>query len=295
MNWNYATIVRFFDPGAEIRKPWNEKDFHDRFVRPVDLFLRSCSSEMQQLVVVSNGDTRFPLGEAVDQEGLTPTMRAIRKTFPIECTLGQITLVLDKEWGNNAGSASALNLGWQTAVAAKQVNYILSWNPEFVLSGHLVSRGLHHMEQHNLAVTGFYRRRWWERPQWAVNQNTASLWEVSLLQSVDGFSVDCDGNDASKVVIPGTGELAQLAGMDDFDIMLRVAKRTGKFPRWGMVGRSSPSVWQIDFPPGSERAEMLRIKIARQYSVMQEWAKKHFPDVEFVHLMDSFFSHLHQD
>jgi hypothetical protein len=289
-----SIVLRVFDSGAGIRKDFSVSDFQNRFVSPLEIMMKTTFPEVVGFVVVSNGNPQYGLGEAMDSYGETLTTRAIHEAFPNQCKSGYIRTVVDRNWGNNAGSAHALNCGWRLAVKENCSTHILSWNPELQMTGHLLTQGFTHLERHNLDFLGFYRQGYWEKPQWAVAQNTACLYCVPFLESVDGFADECDGNDGRTIIVPEFGKVP-FAGMDDFNLALRFKKQFGRTPRWGMVGRTRPFLWNIDFVPGTEREMMLKIKIARQYAVMQEWVQLYFQEMSFRTVMDDFFAHRHED
>ncbi len=296
-----SIVCRWFQIGADLPhrdgylKAFNPQDFETRLAAPLRRFMRTMGSEVKSIVIVSNGDNRFGLGEWIDPRGSTATVYAVRHVFANEVANGFIRTVVDPLWGNNAGSAHALNVGWELAAKEDGATHILSWNPELQMTGGLLARMLAHMERHALDFVGAYRQGYWRLYQWQLAQNTACLYPTYVLQSLNGFSSEnCDGNDGTTVEVPGIGKVT-LAGMDDFDLALRFAKTFDRTPRWGMVGRADPFLWDINFAPDSDRAKMLRAKIARQPIVMEQWVARHFPGVAYHDFMDTFFAHRHED
>lgn len=299
-----AVVMRWFQPGCGFPdpendgtlKPFDEVDFQVRLVQPLRTFLSSMGDEVRHIVIVSNSDPRFGLGELVGADGKTATIRAIQRIFSREIENGLITIQADDEWGNNAGSAHALNLGWRLAVAQDRcVDHILSWNPELQMTGSILARMFAHLERHHLDFVGAYRKRYWYLYQWRMAQNTACLWPVEVLEKGGGFSAEnCDGNDRATILIPGIG-LVTRAGMEDFDFALRLWLASGHPPRWGMVGRADPFLWDVDYTPGTVRARMQQQKVARQPTVLMARAEQHFPDIPYSDLMDAFFANHHQD
>lgn len=300
-----AVVIRWFQPGCGFPdpendgalKPFDEVDFQVRLVRPLRIFLSSLGEEVRRIVIISNSDPRFGLGESsVNAEGETATMAAIKRTFPREIESGFIRIQADDEWGNNAGSAHALNLGWRSAVDQDGgTDHILSWNPELQMTGGILARMLTHLERYHLDFVGAYRKRYWYLYQWQMAQNTACLYPVHVLESVGGFSPEnCDGNDRRTITVPGIGQVTR-ASMDDFDLALRLWRAAERPPRWGMVGRADPILWDVDFIPGTERAIMLQKKIARQPSIIEAWVRRHFPDQDYSSVMDAFFANGHSD
>lgn len=298
-----AVVIRWFQAGCGFPDPkqngapklFDEEDFETRLVRPLRTFVSSRDASVKQIIIVSNGDSRFGLGEHIDDAGETATMMALRRTFPDEIRDGLIHILVDREWGNNAGSAHALNLGWRSAVDQEEISYILSWNPEMAMTGGILARMLSHLEQHNLDFVGVYRKRYWLLYQWRLAQNTACLWSVETLQSINGFSPEnCDGNDRRTITVPGFGVVTR-AGMDDFDLALRCWLTQGRPLRWGMVCRADPVLWDVDFVPDDPRSTMLQAKIARQPSIIEAWVEHHFPGERFSEVMDTFFAEGHSE
>ncbi len=296
-----SIVCRWFQIGADLfckdgyLKAFNATDFETRLAAPLRRFMRAMGSEVKSIVIVSNGDNRFGLGERVDPHGLTPTVYAIRNAFREEVAQGFIRTVVDPLWGNNAGSAHALNVGWELAAKEDRATHILSWNPELQMTGGLLARMLAHMERHALDFVGAYRQGYWRLYQWQLAQNTACLYPTEVLQNLNGFSHEnCDGNNGATIEVPGIGKVA-LAGMDDFDLALRFATLFDRIPRWGMVGRTDPFLWDINFGPDSDRAKLLQAKIARQPIVMEKWVERHFPGIAYHDFMDNFFAHRHED
>ncbi|MDD2766394.1 MAG: hypothetical protein PHH40_01350 [Candidatus Moranbacteria bacterium] len=290
-----AVICRWFQIGAGVTKSFNQEDFEKRLAAPLRRFMRSIGSEVKQIIIVSNADLRFGLGEATDEFGCTPTKRALFVAFPNEMTNGFLRVVVDKEWGNNAGSAHALNTGWRSAIETNNVSHILSWNPELEMTSGILARMFAHMERHGLDFVGAYRQGYWRLYQWALAQNTACLYPIEVLQKMEGFSPEnCDGNDNRTIELPAVGQVA-LAGMDDFDLALRFSKKTQRMPRWGMVGRADPFLWDVNFAPNTERARLLQKKIIRQPMMMEHLVKLHYPEISYNELLDEFFAHRHED
>lgn len=295
-----AVVIRWFQsqvglPQADGSiKPFDMEDFKERLVNPLHRFMQSMGREVKRIIIVSNSDQRFGLGEATDNEGHTSTFRALCHAFPREMAHDFIRVVIDPLWGNNAGTAHALNTGWATVQEDPEITHLLSWNPELQMTGGILARMFSHLERHGLDLTGAYRQGYWRLYQWQLPQNTACLYSMELLESLKGFSVECDGNDRSVIQIPSLGKVSR-AGMEDYDLSLRYALQYGRFPRWGMVGRADPFFWDINFVPGSERAEMLRAKIARQPAVLEYRAQERFPNTPYPELMDTFFAHRHED
>ena len=282
----HSIVIRAWQRGAG--RPgvaFDQPAFERRLGRPIDLMLRTSDHKLARIVVVVNTDRRFPdfIGETVVHDGLTPTMRELKARFG-----DAIDVLADPEWGNNAGSASALNAGWRHAAHCADVSHILSWNPEMALTGHHVERMRHHVYEHNLEICGYLRRGYWERPVFHLFQNTAAMYSTSALKEAGGFDTRCDGNDGTTIDIDGLGRVT-LAGMDDQDLLLRLTKARGEVPRIGMVGRRDPAQWQRHFPEEPERQKAFDIKIRRQYAVLRAWTHIHLPQMSLEDYLDLVF------
>lgn len=285
-----AVVIRKFQRGAGIDKAWDQAAFEKDVRIPIEGLMKTAPPALRTVVVVSCGDPNSRLREAVDEGGRTPMMRAVETAFPDECARGLVKTVLDTTWGQNPGSASALNAGWR-AMEGGETDLVLSWNPEFKLSGHTLAAGLDHMRRYFLPICGFYRERWFERFQWNMFQNTATIYKMSLLEAHGGFSPRCDGNSGETIEIGG--RKVALSGMDDFYFYLTAMKNTGKALPWGMYGNMEPSDWEVEFSKPDRQADF-DDKVARQLIVMQAWAKEIFPDVPFWRLMSNIFPMLRQ-
>ena len=286
-----AMVLRKFQGGAGRTKEWSVSAFERDVKDPIKRMTSTAPPSLRQIVVVSCGDPTSPLSEAVADDGTTPMMRAVKEAFPEEVERDFIKVVLDTSWGKNAGSASALNAGWRATDDGVN-NTVLSWNPDFHLPGHILACGMEHMHRYNLALCGFYRKRWFERFQWGTFQNTATLYDMELLREHGGFSTRCDGNEGETISIGDTK--VRLMGMDDFYFYLTILKNTGKILPWGMYGVMTPSNWETDFPDDDRKQADFNEKVSRQLVVMRAWANEIFPDVPFGHLMDQMFAEMRQ-
>jgi hypothetical protein len=220
-------------------------------------------------------------------------MLALKARFPKEMKTSKIIILPCTNWGPNPGSAIALNMGLE--IASQESDWVLNWSPEMEMDSRRIELGLAHAERHHLPIVGFLRQNWWERPQWAVPQNTACLWKADLLSRVNGFASECNGTGRIIKIALRPGEEPEdipVAGMEDFHTLLRMQKKFEDL-RWGMAGRSEPLSWNTDFQ-GERLATHLK-KVARQYQVMQIWAKDIFPELSFNQVMNQLFARCHID
>ncbi len=270
----HSIVIRVWQKGAGYNgKPLTET-FESRLIDSIGLMLLTSNNDLDRIVVVVNGDDRFPdyLGENIAGDGSTPTVRALRHHFG-----DRIDVIVEKNWGNNAGSATALNTGWRYAIRNPEVDHILSWNPEMALTGHHVAQMRYHMNEHWLEICGYLREGHWKLPVFNLFQNTAAMYRLSILQEVNGFSEHTNGNDGVTIETEHLGRVTR-AGMDDQDFLAHVtAVRGGEVPRIGMIGRSDPAPWQTRFPDEPERQKMFDIKVERQYAVLREWVAMRLP------------------
>ena len=287
-----TVVTRSFQAGVGgAGKEFNSILFAEKVAKPIRNLLRF-SEAVRAIVVVTNGDPKSNLAENLIGENCTPTVSALRQTFPAEVESGIIIPMICYDWGKNPGSGNALNMGIEFVQAGDYGNCVMMWSPEISMDGYFISRALVFMEQRNLFVVGFLRERWWEKTQWNVVQNTATIWNVAVLHSIKGFSPECNGT-GKTVKTSEFGEVP-LAGMEDFHAMLRIMKSNPDF-RWGMVGRENPLTWDVNFEPGSERERNHLIKVTRQGIVMVEYAKMIFPELDFTTTMNRLFERYHQE
>jgi hypothetical protein len=280
-------ITRSFQARAgKDGKKFNEKFFAKKVAKPIEKLIHY--KNVKKIIVVINGQPGNRLAEIVT-DNKCPTLSYLWKYFPKEAEKGIIHPHICTNWGDNPGSATALNEGMKIA---KQdgAEWLLNWSPEIEMDGFLIHEAFLLAEQRSLDVVGALRESWWERPQWAVAQNTSALWHVETLSKIGGFDRECNGT-GETVYTPKHGDVP-LAGMEDFHAMLRLIRDTPDF-RWGMVKRTEPLKWNTDFEPGSEREKNHLIKIERQYAVMQAYARQIFPGISFKKIMDIFFARLH--
>ena len=283
-------VTRSFQTGVgEGGKSFNTEMFVQGVALPIRRLLKD--DVVGNIVVIVNGEQGNRLAEIPNNQGITPTMTALRDYFP-EVASGRILVSLCTNWGPNPGSAIALNDGLKIAQKQKDIKYVLNWSPEIEMDGTRIGQGLSHAERHNLSVVGYLRQNWWERHQWNVAKNTACLWDIKTLSAVNGFALECNGTDRT-IQTKEYGDVP-VAGMEDFHAMLRMMKQFQEL-RWGMVGRAEPLFWDTNFEPGSERLLNHLKKIARQYQVMQIYAKDIFPELSFNHVMERLFSSYHLD
>ena len=231
------------------------------------------------VVVIVNGDRESPLSEIINDNGKTPSIIAIEKTFPKEIANGKIIAHLCENWGYS----SALNEGVEIARNKFNANIVLTLSPEIEVDGLDLDKAIKFMRERNLYVLGF------QKEGWQVPRNTIALWKVDTLERIGGFFLECDGI-GKTVLIPKFGEVS-LAGMEDFHAILRMLKAFPDFS-WGMFGdKSNPLKWHTEFSPGSEREYRHLIKVARQERIMEEYSKWIFPNLSYKRIMEILFAH----
>jgi len=82
--------------------------------------------------------------------------------------------------------------------------------------------------------------------------------------------------------------------MEDFHTVLRSIKDNINF-RWGLIGRANPLPWDTNFEPGSDREMNHLKKVARQFKVMERYAKDVFPDMTFDQVLNEVYVRYHLD
>ncbi len=283
-------VTRSFQAGAAgfEGKSFDMSQFQKKVAEPINVLLRF-PEVVGNIVVTTNGEAGNKLAEIIGPDGKTPTVRAFEEVFPSEVSSGKIILRVCADWGKNPGSGNALNEG----IALATGQWVMCWSPEIEMDGYKIISALNLADEKKLMLVGFMRKRWWEKPQWNVVQNTACLWRTDAIKDIGGFAPECNGT--GETVQTAEYGAVPLAGMEDFHAMLRLMGKYGDDFRWGLVGRKDPLHWDTDFPPGSEREENHLKKVARQYLVMKAYAGKIFAGVSFENLMDKLFSLRYQD
>jgi len=258
-----TTVSRLFQAGATAQSYDNNK-----FGSAAKAFRKIlASSEVNQLIVVTNTEVGNKLAEVVDSEGMAPTTLAVRSEFAAEGD--RVVVIQCDQWGKNPGSAMAVTYGCQEAIRRGEKNYIMPWSSELAVTPAQIARALAFAESRALDVVGFHRENWFHKLQYHVFQNTGAIYRVETLINNEFFSADCDGNAGRTLEVPGFG-VVPLAGMDDFHFLLRALKNQDSV-RWGMVCRNAPLPWNVNFEPGSERALQHLQKVARQEAVMYQY------------------------
>jgi hypothetical protein len=278
MNQDIAVITRSFQRGAKLDSGFDQGRFYKSVVAPIVEVLKSNRVSLLTIVTCGGGDSGKYAEEVVDGE--TPTTRAVQTMFPAEVKSGRIKTVVCMNWGLNAGSATALNEGLTMASFAG-VPYIMNWSPELKVHAEHLAMALGHMERHALDVCGFLRSLHWFKPQWQVPQNTGAIWRTDRLKNVDGFSEYCNGDGKTVVKTSEYGDVS-LAGMEDYEAILRMHKADSSGPRLGMTCRASPLPWDLaNKKAGTAEYDDNMKKIARQWEVMKAYTAQHFSDEPF--------------
>ena len=292
----FAT-TRSFQGGATF-DTFDVEKFKKGVVAPITKLLSTAPPEFMGIAVVSCAEVGSKYAEQVvldrnnptlphddDIYDRTPTTHYLREAFPKEVAAGRVVPVLCKNWGLNAGSATAINDG--IAVARQHgTDDVLVWSPEIDLDGHMISAMLAHKQRYALKLAGYMRNRWYQRLQWAFAQNTCAIWDLDTLKAVDDFNSACNGDGKSVVSTPEFGEVP-LAGMEDIEAYFRASRHFGESLRWGAVGMQNPAVWNLALKkPGTREYDDNAKKIARQGLVMDAYASRIYPELEPVEVYD---------
>ncbi|MFA6097998.1 MAG: hypothetical protein WCV50_04330 [Patescibacteria group bacterium] len=242
------------------------------------------SPHVRHIYVVTNAEPGSKLAELPDDDGSTPTTRLITDTFSSE----KVTPVACNNWGLNPGSCAAIN---------KVIEVISHWNnlphwllvlsKEMLINPFVISEMIRTSDRYHLKVCGCYRQNHWEYYQWSVAQNTVCLWEYQTLAEFSGFDTRCDGRQDETIEIES--RQIQIAGMDDFHLMLRIQAKYGLDWRWGMVCNSNPLIWDLSRKSFAEMEQHL-IKVRRQAKIMEIYVSEIFPELDFRTVMNLFFS-----
>lgn len=290
MSTRVIAVTRSFQGGATFDS-FDVTKFNKGVVGPIQKLLSTAPPELAGIAVVSCAEAGSKYAEEVrpgidetDTER-TPTIHFLHEAFPEEVKSGRIVPVLCKDWGLNAGSANALNAGI-TVARKHDAGNVLLWSPEIDLSGHMLTEMINHMDQHALKLVGYMRNRWYQRLQWAFAQNTCALWNVDILKMIGDFNPTCNGDGITTISTPEFGEVP-LAGMEDLEAYFRASAALGEFVRWGAVGMRHPAVWNLALKvSGTREYDDNAKKIARQGLVMDEYAKRVFPNLEPIDVYD---------
>jgi hypothetical protein len=277
-------ITRSFQSGAGKGVEFDDIYFESNVVKPIKNILTF--KNIKQIMIISNGDQRINFSEALLDKNRTPTITAFEIHFANEIRSNRIICHTSTNWGENPGSATALNEGIE--IARKETDWVLLYSTEIKLNENIIADAFCQAKKNKLAVIGFLREYWQQRIQWQVVQNTAAIWNIPSLLKVDLFAQECNGM-GETIYLEPYGDIS-IAGMEDFHAMLRMLKNDFNF-RWGMIGQDNPLPWNVNFEAGSQREFSHNKKVARQEIVMKKYAKQIFPDLTFEQVMEKLYKH----
>jgi hypothetical protein len=239
---------------------------NDRFRRFVEEPIREIlSSGHVRRVVVAIPDLDSGYSE-VPHRGVLPSETAIGNAFSREIGDGRVLSLRVSHWGANPGSATALNVG---LAHAREVGapLFLAWSPEFSIKSKDLDYAVKIIETAGHDVVGYYRAGYEGHRPYLIPQNTCALWQVESLSAVNGFDSLCEGDGLSIV-----------AGMEDFDLLLRLVRLRRVPASIGMLGASSPYHVDTSFKrTGTQELHDHLRKVERQDQVMLAYAERHFP------------------
>lgn len=268
-----GVTVRDFTGGAGFEKDGVIKELDDEtFLKKSGaiVHLLETTNLIDHVAIVSCCDHSVTWGEAIDDQGHTPTWRAYCEHYPELVKDGRLRVVFVNNWGQNAGSGRAVQAGVES-VLASGLPFAMAWSPELDISSDRLTKAMAMLEHYNLDGVGFLRQNFHLRPQWMLPQHTGLIatrecWEWAEIPTY------ADGDEG--LTIETEVGPAKVAGMDD---MARIfaAMRFNASIRIGMYGWNDPIPWNVDLDD-PRQAE----KIARQWAVALEWAKRSFPRVE---------------
>lgn len=263
-------VTRTFQPKTD-HQTFDQKKLATEFIEPLKALTHNNTS-IKEIIIVTNTEVHNQYAEIPDRFNTPPSHSALKTILcndETQLLLNgiPIKLISCKQWGKNAGSANALN----QALSLVQTPYVMFWSAELSIHAHHISTALSQLKSHKLSVIGFLRNNWKTHYPWNIPQNTGAIWHTAALQSLQGFSLYCDGNNEQYCTLE-SGQQALIAGMEDYHALLRLLI-SNKNALWGMIGEDSPIHWQIKSDLRNQ------IKINRQAKVMEHYLtyfeKKH--------------------
>ncbi len=299
-------VTRSFQGGATFES-FDVGKFEKGVVAPIKKLLATAPPEFIGIAVVTCGEYGSKYAEEVKFVGnedynptmndddfgnikfMTPTTKHLCEAFPEDVASGRVVPILCRDWGLNAGSATAINAGIEVA-RRRDADKVMVWSPEIDLDGFMVHEMLCHKEIYALRLVGYMRNRWHQRLQWMFAQNTCVIWDMELLQMIGGMNPACNGDGKTMVSTIEYGEVP-LAGMEDIEAYFRATAELGEFVRWGAVGQRHVATWNLALKkPGTREYDDNLKKIARQALVMDEYAKRFFPHLEPIDVYDQMIA-----
>lgn len=270
-----AVIVRDFQAGAGRTKPFDEADWRKKAEKVVAM----ATALSARVYIVSCRDVSSPYSEAPNQAGYTPTWQAYQRHFNTQIEKGMLVYTPVDDWGQNLGSGRALQTGIDQALVTN-AEYIMTWSTKMSITPEQVTRAIEPLEENRLDGIGFLRAGFEESPQWLLPQHTGFVanrhcW---LAAPIPRYTDGDDGREIETAV--GT---TLLAGMED---MARIfeAKKVHPGLRFGMIGKNQPVPWRVDASQDK--------KIARQWQVVLEWARRAFPHEDPEAVLEAFIQSL---
>ena len=281
---NINVVVRLFQAGVgENRNIFDLNLYKEKVETPLEKMLSSGKNFIGAMYISINAEAGNTLAEHIGADNKTPTGRAIEESFPKEIKSGKIVIHYCFKWGNNAGSATAIN-DIINIIEECNCKYLVIWSPEFDLDGEKIKKGIDFAEKNDLSIVGYKRPNPTNLTQYMVPQNTGALYLFSdLIRYTEGFSPRCNGT-GMKILIEGLGEVA-VAGADHFHTLLTSMKNNPNF-KWGMLEKEV----NLDKDFKGERLLLQVRRESRQLAVMKIWAKEIYPDKSFKDVMKLVFS-----
>ena len=284
MSNNISLVTRTFQPKKD-KNTFDVEKFKNKFVKPLKKIMQG--NVFSKTYVVVNVEINNPYAE-IKIDGISASHFYINQFFSEEINNNKIEVIDLEDWGQNAGSANALTTGLKAA-HKEGVKYVMNWSPEMDFDGDFVKKGLDVIIEKDLFVVGYLRDFWWKKFQWLMVQNTASIWNVDKLISVNGFSKYCDSN-PSTLYSEEYGEIS-LQGMEDFYSLLLLSNKYEDF-KWAMIGSDNPITWTIDTDPNTENGLRNLKKIYRQSFVMKHYVSHIYDNADFDTVLANIFNKL---
>lgn len=284
MSDNICLVTRTFQPRKDIDS-FDLERFEQKFLKPLKKMIKG-NIIFKKVIVLVNVEEGNKFAEILNEDNISPSEYYIKENLKEEVELGILEILHVKDWGQNAGSARALRQGGEYAESL-DMDYLMNWSAEMDISVYDIISAFEIMKNNNHDVMGFLREKWWLKFQWAISQNTASIWRIKPLSKVGYFSNFCD-EETSSVDSEAYGKI-HLMGMEDFHAMIRMLNNDSSFS-WGMHGLKEPIQWKYESDLSTELGLLNAKKIYRQEKVVYYYIEQIFKHDNHQEVLDNFFS-----
>lgn len=284
MSDNICLVTRTFQPRKDIDN-FDLERFEKKFLQPLKKMIKG-NIIFKKVIILVNVEEGNKFAEILNENNVSPSEYHIKENLKEEVELGIVEILHVKNWGQNAGSARALRQGGEYAKSLG-MDYLMNWSAEMDISVYDIISAFETMKNNNHDVMGFLREKWWLKFQWAISQNTASIWRIKPLSKVGYFSNFCD-EETSSINSEAYGKI-HLMGMEDFHAMARMLNNDSSFS-WGMYGLKDPIQWKYESDLSTELGLLNAKKIYRQERVVYYYIEQIFKHDNHQEVLDNFFS-----